>query len=199
MIWWALMGCGDGVVAGDFPGDPLFRVEGIVEVPPAPLANDIDYGVTIGWAGGATVDTPGSFIDTSFPAFYSLELYQPPPAGTPAIVEIDGVLVQAAVVFLYSDEDMDGAWDADSEPFVGASSPFMLTYQSEPWLIGDSPGGEPIEAQPGYFSVRGEMGGCLLDAMPAVWDEFNIVIEDKSLPDVNCDGSKSEWDGLIEE
>ncbi|MCP4804988.1 MAG: hypothetical protein GY913_16985 [Proteobacteria bacterium] len=195
---WLLLACGDGVAPTDFPGDALYRVEGSVDVPQDHLLRDTVYGVTIGWAGGGAVDTPGSFIDTSFPAFYTLDLYYPPPAGTPAIVEIDDVLIQGAIVFLYADEDEDGAWDADTEPFVGASSPFMLTYQAGYWTVGAAPSGDLVDAEPGYFAVRGEPGGCVEEAAPASHDDFNIAIEDKSLPDMNCDGRESEWDGLIE-
>ena len=75
----------------------------------------------------------------------------------------------------------------------------MLTYQPEPWTVGPAPTGELVEASPGYFSVRGELGGCLEGAASASPTDFNILIEDKELPDMNCAGSLSEWAGLIEE
>ena len=195
-----LAACGDGVVGRTYPGEPLLTVSGLVDAGDTLLDQREDYGVTIAWAGGEAVDTPDQFIDTSFPAFYELNLYQGPPEGTPAIKEIEGVLVQAAIVFLYRDIDRDGGWDADSEPFVGASTPFALTYSTGEWSLGPAAGtGADVIADDGYNALRFDgQTGCLESVLPASPAEFNILLDDKVLPDMNCDGSKSEWD-LLEE
>lgn len=198
MIWLAILGCGDGVVSGDYPGEPLFHVSGTLALDESVLRLGRDYGVTVAWAGGEVVDTPKAFIDTTFPAFYELDLYYPPPDDTPAILEIDGVRVRGAAIFLYEDLDGDDVWNSDDEPFVGTSTPFVLTWQEEPWTTRGQDEQEVL-VDVGYFPIRTTIQGCLDAAWEAPVNAFHILLGEKMLlPDLNCDDHLTEWAALHE-
>lgn len=193
MILALLLGCTAGVAPGDYAGEPLFTVSGLVVADVGDLDDDITYGVSLMWAGGQDVGGIDGFLDTSFPAQYTLDLYTPPPDDTPAIVEVDGVRVRAAVVFLYKDDDQDGVWTKRVEAFAGYSSPFVLTWQEEEWPSQD----RDLIVPPGYFGMILADTSCLGEADVAAWDQFNIQVAPSGPPpDLNCDGSGSEWEGL---
>ncbi len=125
-----LAGCGSVLADGGYRGEVLLTFEGsvVTEVPAELLDFDIDkMRITVTWLtpeqpeGAVVADVDVDAI-TSFPAEYTLHLYQPPPEE--ALFEdpwTPGTRIAIAAPMLYIDADGDGSWKRGVERVVGGS------------------------------------------------------------------------------
>ena len=153
------LGCGDPLVDGRYPGEPLFEVAGTVTADADEAPPSEGVRVTALWGPSDTLDWQGSVgLDTTFPARFALTLYAPPPDGTDDTPLGPGLSLGALV--LYTDDDHDGAFVRDSDSLVGGSEDRLLVYRHE------DAEGAPDSApswpdEPGYHMARLVGGDCL--------------------------------------
>jgi hypothetical protein len=152
---WLLGGCGPGFVHGDYPGEELFRIEGLVRYDESRPVPDTIVGTTVLWkdAGSEGTQTSNGRVETTFPARYSLSFFTPP---DPEVVQVAEDMTVGAVVLFHDDND-DGVRQED-EPLVGGSPGAALMYT---WrTLGESEdSGSPL-FEPGYYVIIWEVGAC---------------------------------------
>jgi hypothetical protein len=151
----ALVGCGDPVADGRYPGEPLFVLEGRIEGDAgtssirAPYLGVVWFAPTWEWdelrPQVATSLVP--VRDTSFPGDFRLELFDPPPVFEGETI-VGGQMVIGTVVAL-DDVDGNGRFDFDlSGRIVPPDLVFGVARESLAWI--ERPG-NPV-CLPGLFT-----------------------------------------------
>lgn len=218
-----LAACGDPLVTGDYKGEPLLRVEGNIVLQSELAAKDLGslgrLQVALFWLAnlspsGDTVNfraEAGSVAQgLASPARYAFDLYHPPSDAVLVTMPDSSQPVGFALVLLFDDLNGDGARQ-ETEPFVGGTRGLMLLYTPQTLssdLIGTTlaPGfhllSEVTAQNPD--PLTGPPTTCRDDATVAAFvrldstDQVDLdldFIDDpwQRVPDVNCDGSITEW------
>jgi len=194
-------GCGS-LVDGDYRGEVLYEIDGLVYVDDLEIEGDI--GVALLWSV-ETESTGGSqsvVVKTQFPARYTIQIFEPPDADN--IVSLFGDdSINAAVgdIILYEDLDQNGVWDRDNELIVGGAFDASVIWVERIESVGLalSPEGEVSALQEGFNLVYREAPfSCITP-----WDQWLEPALDRranlqvsyyfpSSFDWNCDGV-GEW------
>ncbi len=194
--------CGNPLVGRDYRGEVLATLDGTVlmdaegyEWPTETLR------VALFWATDDGIGTEQSVVvETSFPARYTLSLYQPPPED--ALFDTDWSSSQIAVAtpLLYEDVDGDGVWDEDVDDIVGGSPDIALVWSAgesaeavgvqEDWFI---------DLQPGFQRMWTDQSICLDERettyFPADDEKVNLYVGPywDWFTDWDCNGDLDEW------
>ncbi|MFO0744504.1 MAG: hypothetical protein U1F43_02380 [Myxococcota bacterium] len=204
--------CGDAVVDGTWPGEALFQLEGWVELEAgtSTLLGDghRDQGelrVGIFWtptkgtdfqletAVEQEVSTAGTF-----PARFTVTLYEPPPDSLLHAVADGSGQVAQALLLAYLDQDGDGQWDRASEILVGGAAQRVILYTPD-GIVSDALG----TLGPGFHRVvptgvcdSGAGARFAADTEADIDLTVSMAFPVDALLDVNCDGKKDEWSGV---
>lgn len=206
-----LAGCGDAAVDGRWPGEPLYTITGWVELESATTSAIDDtqrasgeLRVGIFWAPTKGIDfqletAVEQDVSTAgtFPARFTVTLYEPPPdALLHPVIDGSGELAQA-LLLAYLDQDGDGAWDRASEPLIGGASQRLLLY-TPGGIVSDSFG----QLGPGFHRVTpsGDCGGGVarfaVDKTADVELAVSMSFPASAMLDLDCDGKTDEWTGI---
>ncbi|MBX2802274.1 MAG: hypothetical protein KTR31_31630 [Myxococcales bacterium] len=145
LLLWA--GCGS-VVDGAYLGEPLFRIEGNVFEDELD-ASTAEVSVAIVWPRAATAEARSQpvLVQTSFPARYTLDVFNPPdPSTLQPLSGATGVEASVGDIVLFDDLDEDDRWGS-GEPILGGAFEAALV-----WVDPDTPPSDlqPFDLQPGY-------------------------------------------------
>ena len=194
-IWvsgcFSLTGCGDGLVSGDYQGDPLVTIIGEV-LHDTPMTIEVDHPVIgLFWrdvTGQLQAEQSGS-VDTHFPARYSMSLFLPPVAGVlqpqPVFSGVEGAL---GLLMLYQDENEDGQWAQTADPVIGVSHTLIAWFSSQPegmdlaihHYVSPLPPCDQGQAEdaPSFLTLHADL----------LVDETCMV-----MPDLDCDPVTNDW------
>jgi hypothetical protein len=197
-------GCGDPLVDGEYPGESLLSVISTVEFG---TLDELDTGgdlrVAMFWLGDvATFENDEGVLEipeqqvliSKLPGYYGFNLYETPPES--ASIEDGDESYAIGSILLYIDHDMDGSWDREEDPLIGAVSQRLYLFTRD----GATLEGETFTA--GYHGLRVKRDGAQtvcsdgrVELSPA--DPESPVVVDylhQVLIDTDCDGEASEWD-----
>lgn len=194
-----LVGCGDPLVDGSYPGEPLMTLEGSVYfVGTSAFFGDdpAELRIAVFWAGGEVGEGEQQVaVDASFPAEYTLDLLKRPPAS--AHLEMPwarGARVAVGTPVLYYDVDEDGRW-SEADTLAGGNSGLGVLH------VDDAvPADLAVEAGYQRASTNSPLcdtttGGPL--APPATASTPLFVQTPWSVfTDWDCDGELYEWQDL---
>jgi len=142
----ALVAACDPIVSGSYRGEPLYVIDGWVQLSVSPetlLGAAGDDGpelrVAVLWSQtkGSSFELEGAVeqevVTTgSFPARFSVTLYEPPAAdvlrAVPDAASGGTGEVAIAAIVAYVDSDDDATWDRDSEELVGGADERLFLY-----------------------------------------------------------------------
>jgi hypothetical protein len=213
----SLLGCGQALLGTEYNGEPLFTLSGEVTI-----RDDVSQGfdledevvrMSLLWAQGG----PGGldnqqqlFIETGFPARYEMVMYHPPPdavfvdleeaTGTPSALAY-------SIPVAYIDVDEDGFLGTEDE-ILGRTARAMILYLPPGFeSIKTAEDGQRLEDvfDEGYSSVVFQQSGASCNGRSPVppqeidSTDVDVIIGEslgEVLPDINCDGSLSEWSVL---
>jgi hypothetical protein len=206
----ALVSCGDPLADGHYLGEPLYRLEGWVELelsPDALTANDTqgELRVAVFWAPARgenfrldiateqAVETTGFF-----PAKFEITLYEPPDPSLYRTIDDGKGELAVALLLAYLDVDKDGRWDRDTDWLVGGARDQLLAYtptglESPTW------GRIPT----GFAKLVATNSDCSAGPILFKADDsrsMDLVVglqfPTEVLLDRDCDGGQTEWTGL---
>ena len=130
-----LCACGDPMPAEDYAGEALLERTGRIFIR-RPPGEEVAEGRMVllwwdvereGFVVRATQEVALSLTE-AFPAFYTLRLFQPPPAEARVTLEGDDTPVAAALIALYADRDGDGRYDPEVDRLIGGNASFAVTW-----------------------------------------------------------------------
>lgn len=162
-------GCGDPLAGGDYKGDPLYEISGVIyaDADIAPPTRGVR--VTILWGPSDAEDDWGGAsigLATTFPSRFDLQVFAPPPNANGATPMGLGLSVGSPV--LYVDNDGDQAYNRDVDDVVGGAADALLVYTWEEGAVFDS--AEAFLVEPGYHMASlGPDTRCL--------DEDTVLLE----------------------
>jgi hypothetical protein len=195
-----LLGCGDRLVDGRYPGEPLLTVGGQVLVSAA-LDSAVNPEITLLWtnfAGSSRVESSLQ-VDTHFPSAFTLSVFQPPPDSVIGTPVPGGATLALGVFLLYDDTNGDAAFTVGSDPPIGAGEDAHVA-----WFL--EPGAEAPWAEAETYYVDHALPSCGPPPEGADPPEpgvgaADLVVSDACtlLPDWNCDGTLQEWADLCPE
>ncbi len=196
---WLLLGCGDVLVDGDYPGEPLLTVTGQILVE-ATISEDVSPSVALFWtqAGSATRTETSVEVTTRFPAYFELNAYQPP-VDADFFTDPQGLHLALGVLLLYDDTAQDGTLDVDTDTVIGAAADDAHVV----WFP-DPPEAQPDTPEDRYLVAHGvpECQGPpdTADEAPPTESQgiVDLLVADPCtlLPDWNCNGDLEEWGDL---
>ena len=188
-----LTACGDGLVSGDYPGEPLVDIVGEV-LHERPIGVDVDHPmISLFWrddAGGVQVEQSGQ-VDTHFPARYVLSLYLPPFSGViQPQTGLQGAEGAIGVLLLYQDNDNDGQWDPENDNVIGASDRAIA------WFNEEIPDIEPQQ----YIQSPSDCLPAAPEELPLHTIHADLQVADfcSIVPDLDCNGRRDDWPGLCD-
>ncbi len=180
-----LLGCGDGLVDGSYPGEPVFTISGLVryedageELPEEPIIAGIMWE---GLDEDEDIDLgPALRIATTFPARYQLDLFAAPPESLEPTLESAWL----AMPVLYADSGGDEFFDPAIDEVWGGAQGGWVLYTEETWSPtppddAEPPPGDAPEIpvfEPGFHVVYFE-DGCP-GSMPTAGDalDFDLYV-----------------------
>ena len=134
-----LAACGDGLVDDQYAGEPLIEVSGQVRSEIAQDFPEEALHLAILWE----VHKPGDFsyqpeltVRTTFPARYTLSLYEIPPDEV-WVEAMEGGRFALGAVVLYLDTDGDVRMDP-GEPMLGGTEDVVVYYNDAAYSFGDT-------------------------------------------------------------
>lgn len=154
----ALLGCGDPLVDGDYPGVPLLELDGTIVFTSIEEIQDArgQLHLALFWltepSSVAPEDAVTELADqrvsiSGLPGSYALRSYVPPPDAVRR--ELPGIAGELAIasILLYVDIDESGAWSPGVDWLVGGSRSAVVVWAAEPLAVGE------VTLDPGYHSV----------------------------------------------
>lgn len=152
------LGCGDPLVGGLYPGEPLFQISGQVQVESDQEQPSKGVQVSALWGPEDELDWQTTIdLSTTFPDRFLMTLYAPPPSGVDDTPLGPGLSVGALV--LYVNDDGEVGFSRGSDTLVGGSGDQLLIYVSEDAAEADT--GVAWSSTPGYHTGRLVRGDCL--------------------------------------
>ncbi len=132
-------GCMDALVGPDYLGDPVFEVEGVVVVTSTPQEN---LELALVWEGaGQDLEVKNAYTTTTFPASFTMGLYQIPDEDSMRNVpEHPTAKFAVGRLYVFKDLNKDGRL-SKREPIIGKAQSKVVTYFS-------SSGKSPIVRDP---------------------------------------------------
>jgi hypothetical protein len=169
-----LVGCGDGLVDGDYRGEPLLKIQGSVITDSSPEELDWPDGelrISLHWAqwsgesGFGSYDSDDLETITSFPARYELNVYQPPPQEARFSPHWAGDReIAVGTPLLYVDRNDNFLWDSEDEPMVGGSYDVVAVYLDDGQFDEDGDTGSVsdgfVTLRPGYQKMYANVDYC---------------------------------------
>lgn len=206
MLLFVSGGCGDPLVEGDYPGEVLASLEGSVFTDGLQRGSEDDLRVALFWATdrGRAGTEQHVGTSTSFPAQYRLDVYQPPPEEARFEPRWANALVAVATPLLYVDRDHSGRFEPDSDKIIGGSPDIALVWsdrRSARRPAGPRPGGRFVQLRGGFQRMWSDQPLCqdVVDRGELPPDDMPVDLTVGPfwswLIDLDCDGSRSEWDG----
>lgn len=204
-----LVGCGDVLVAGDYPGEPLLVVTGQVLVAESLQAAG-SPSVALLWTEAGTDNRAETAVEvtTRFPSYYELRVYQPP-TESDFFEDPVGDRLALGVILLFDDIDGDGHFRVGTDAAIGTAEATHVAWFTAPphgqpdapteaYLVGHglpSCRGGPPDGDTAEDSAGEPPGGLPVQAGVG---EADLVVADVCtlLPDWNCDGELEEWRDL---
>lgn len=205
----ATLACGDGLVSGDWRGEPLITVGGDVLVRESLGDLDGDVAVAALWNGGRdTVDIADQSVDATlqFPSRYTLRFYQPPPPEVRnAAPDGSDSLFAMAVLVLFEDLDADQNLDLGAEIVLGMAPERVLMWSTQDGAPGDDTSPDPAQDLPppvldglgGHYLVRDTGSGSCAPGAGVTREptdvQLEVGVDCRRLPDPDCIASSLEW------
>lgn len=175
----ALVGCGDPVVGTEYAGKPLFTLGGTVMYDEDGSLGDHEVYVVVLYE--ALTDSgytylPPYRLQTSFPADYVVEFFEPPAEEIFKPAPDDRGEMALGSIMVYLDEDGSGSFDPEADALVGGNNNIILLYVTEDWPEHETPRGLTSDAlEPGFQVVYVE-GGCPGEAPIDVVDPMSVTL-----------------------
>lgn len=209
------LACGDSLVDGDYAGEPLFRLSGVITVDHEfSFRPDVQEGgelrIALFWAlRGDDSDTqsPQFLLENqvvtrgSFPARYELRVFSPPDPETLGSVfqgDITGYgKIAVGAMLMYIDRNANQRWDRDHEMLVGgAIDGKMVVYTPD----GAGSGRVPWTLEPGFSVMRVVGSFCLEESGESEFGESTNGLFPLDVEERNIDLLVAGWDiGLLED
>ena len=185
-----LIGCGDPLASGEYPGDPLGLFGGeFSEVQLEPFTPLPELAVTVVWAG-QTEHHPVE-VGVTYPWSHSITLYNPPTAG---FIELREGPLAVGLVVAFLDEDGDGLLTTGEElvGLAGGRNIFYAPYPVELPVLAELEMDEGAVFNGGGFFL-GDATECspdgqlMLKARRSFETHISVNGTLDMLPDLDCD------------
>jgi len=202
-------GCGDALVDANYKGEALLTLNGSVYIQSEDEYVSWPEGalrIALFWAHGDGMEPSPQYeqaVDTttSFPAQYTLTIYEPPPEdvlfSTPWTGE---TLTAVGTPLLYIDENMNEQWDRDFEPMIGGSFEIVAVYSTDDVYL-DEPN---YRLHEGFQRMWSNVNFCGIED-PGAIEMFPVESYPVDLwvgpfwdylSDWDCDGGLDEWEDV---
>ncbi|MFO0746755.1 MAG: hypothetical protein U1F43_13950 [Myxococcota bacterium] len=212
----ALAACGDPIVAGSYRGEPLYSIDGWVQLMVSPDdllgagedASELRVAILWSQTKGSSFNLEGAVQQEvvatgTFPARFEVTLYEPP--ADDILRDVPGGTGQMAIAALvaYVDDDDDEVWDRDSESLVGGAGDRLFLYTPEGLsspafgdlaagfhrLVPTATCGDPVLADASTVRYAAD---TTVDIDLTVDGEFPA----SALIDVDCNSDTFDWAGV---
>jgi len=189
--------CGDPLVEGDYPGEPLLTLTGLVRYADDYDEPDAPILVAVLWSEDQDSSQEGVAVrvSTQFPGEYSLDLYNPPDDALLEPTPLDPDLLSGiAAPVVYADEDGDEVYTSGVDSIWGGTDEAAILYLSADLAPPEgvtNPDGSPADTiAAGFHIIEVTERFCEQVSPPVLLDdeEVELTISDASyVPLVSCD------------